>query len=312
MTYQNANTARIGVHAVGCIVTEKLNWIFREQPIEDYGIDAHIEVCIDGKPTGRLIAVQIKCGESWFSLKSQEGFIFNGSMKHLEYWMSYSLPVILIMYNPIIKQALWVPIENERIQINKASWKIIVPFASYFDGNAKEMLSILAIPDYRKRKKIHEILHMFSGKDTLQTGAGDILDVLNKAEYCLDLVFPFIDIAFFWAIKTLSYRIKIRVITSSIMEEEVRHEIVQWLDESPGIEVRIWTSQDKGSVLHSKYLILDGKIVIYGSANFTKSSWRRSFERVLASDDQVILYQFKEQFNLFWMNSFTIDRIKEV
>ena len=37
MTYQNSNTARIGVYAVGSIETVDLNWIFREQPIEDYG-----------------------------------------------------------------------------------------------------------------------------------------------------------------------------------------------------------------------------------------------------------------------------------
>jgi hypothetical protein len=30
-----------GVHIVGKIVTRDLGWIFRDQPVADYGIDAH-------------------------------------------------------------------------------------------------------------------------------------------------------------------------------------------------------------------------------------------------------------------------------
>ena len=38
------NVGRIGVIAVQDIVYNKLDWIFRELPTEDYGIDAEIEV----------------------------------------------------------------------------------------------------------------------------------------------------------------------------------------------------------------------------------------------------------------------------
>lgn len=309
MTYQNANIARIGVFAVGSIVSEELKWIFREQPIEDYGIDAHIEVCLDGKPTGRLIAVQIKCGESWFSSKSKDGYIFTGALRHLEYWRSHSLPVILIMYNQVEKQAYWTPIETEQIKINKDIWKITVPFKSHFNKSSKKKLSALAIPDYRKREEIKEIIHKFSHEKTSQIGAGGILNLLNKTETYLDLVFPFIDSSFFWVIKTLSSRIRIRLIASTITDKDVAHEMFQRIDESPGMEVRIWFPQDKWSQLHSKYLILDGKIVVYGSANFTKLSWRETYEGVLASDDQLILDQFREQFDQLWANSITVDSI---
>lgn len=56
--------ARLGVSAVSSIVQEDLKWIFREQPKDDFGIDAYIEICDKGKPTGRLIAVQIKIGRA--------------------------------------------------------------------------------------------------------------------------------------------------------------------------------------------------------------------------------------------------------
>src|SRR4051794_27941030 len=40
-------------------------WVFREQPILDYGIDAHVEPKRDGVASGRPIAFQIKTGKSY-------------------------------------------------------------------------------------------------------------------------------------------------------------------------------------------------------------------------------------------------------
>src|SRR5690242_6276571 len=58
-------TERIGVGEVGQIVQRDLGWIFREQPVADVGIDAHIEQ-VDGSgfPTGKLVGAQIKSGAS--------------------------------------------------------------------------------------------------------------------------------------------------------------------------------------------------------------------------------------------------------
>ena len=41
-------------------------YIFREQPISDYGIDAQIELIDEETVTGKLVALQIKSGASWF------------------------------------------------------------------------------------------------------------------------------------------------------------------------------------------------------------------------------------------------------
>ena len=59
---------RAGVHHCGEIAA-KNNWMFREQPIDDIGIDAHMEfVDSSGKPK-QLLALQIKSGASWFREK---------------------------------------------------------------------------------------------------------------------------------------------------------------------------------------------------------------------------------------------------
>ena len=60
-----SSTERIGVSAIDNKISS-LGWIFREQPIVDMGIDAHIEV-VDVNPTGKLLGVQIKTGASHFT-----------------------------------------------------------------------------------------------------------------------------------------------------------------------------------------------------------------------------------------------------
>jgi Domain of unknown function (DUF4365) len=58
---------RIGVNAVERIVTVDMNWLWREQFIGDFDIDGQIEaVGDDNRPTGKLYAVQVKSGVSYF------------------------------------------------------------------------------------------------------------------------------------------------------------------------------------------------------------------------------------------------------
>ena len=56
---------RIGVSSVEKIINQ-MGMIFREQPVDDYGIDAQIEIVENKCATGKLIAVQIKSGNSYF------------------------------------------------------------------------------------------------------------------------------------------------------------------------------------------------------------------------------------------------------
>ena len=59
----NTRVDRIGVQQVGSLF-ERNGYIFREQPISDYGIDAHVEIVEEENVTGELIALQIKSGAS--------------------------------------------------------------------------------------------------------------------------------------------------------------------------------------------------------------------------------------------------------
>lgn len=54
----------------------KHGWLFREQYLHDYGIDAQVEIVINGVPTGKLIAIQIKSGKSYFSENTDTDIIY--------------------------------------------------------------------------------------------------------------------------------------------------------------------------------------------------------------------------------------------
>lgn len=117
---------RIGVQAVG-EQFERAGYIFREQPISDYGIDAHIEVVEGEEVTGKLIALQIKSGVSWFKESTTQGYVFRGDNEHLKYWIEHSLPVLIILHNPKNKSSYWQAIKKENVIPTGKGWKIIVP-----------------------------------------------------------------------------------------------------------------------------------------------------------------------------------------
>ena len=135
------NTERIGVNAVEAVTIKDLNWIFREQPIQDMGIDAHIEIVDDDKPTGKLLAVQIKTGRSHFNEK-EDVLTYYGKLQHLDYWNHHSLPVILIAHIPDEEKTYWVLINEQTIERTKKSWKIDIPKSNIFSETSKNRLAI--------------------------------------------------------------------------------------------------------------------------------------------------------------------------
>ncbi|MDO4324087.1 MAG: DUF4365 domain-containing protein [Lachnospiraceae bacterium] len=115
-------TDRIGVNAVSFIF-EKIGFVFREQLIEDYGIDALIEERAADRPSGKLIGVQIKTGAYFFREVKNNKVVFRGEMKHYDYWLNYSLPVILVLYNPETESCIYQLITKEKIVKTGKGWK---------------------------------------------------------------------------------------------------------------------------------------------------------------------------------------------
>jgi hypothetical protein len=130
---------RLGVNAVERAFLE-MGWLFREQTISDYGIDAHAEPKANNVPTGQLIALQIKTGQSYFK-KRGKNFVFHGNKRHLEYWQNHVLPVFIVMYNPENGLVLWQRVENHLITHRKnGRWSIEIPPHQVLNADADPFL----------------------------------------------------------------------------------------------------------------------------------------------------------------------------
>ncbi|OEC81020.1 hypothetical protein A9D46_06805 [Photobacterium damselae subsp. damselae] len=132
-------TAKKGVIQVEDVVNDHGS-IFRPVHQEDdIGIDGFIELVENEEATGKLIAVQVKSGESYVA-KSGKNFYVPVDKEHLEYWASYLVPVILVCYSPEKKLLCW-EVVNEYIRREKYHGRepiksIKVEFGNVFDIEA--------------------------------------------------------------------------------------------------------------------------------------------------------------------------------
>ena len=134
------NIARRGINAVESIFLG-MNWKFREQPISDYGIDAHVEPCgPDGSPTGQLIALQIKSGASYFK-KQGSDYVFRGNARHLRYWRNHVLPVFIILHDPETNLTLWQRIDHHLVHEGRnGRWSITIPTTQTLDKSSADYI----------------------------------------------------------------------------------------------------------------------------------------------------------------------------
>lgn len=130
---------RVGVSAVSKCVSQ-LGLIFREQPTDDYGIDAQIETFDKDYASGKLIAVQIKSGDSFFNELKDDKIIFRGEKKHYDYWINHSLPVIIVLYIPKNDKCYWREVNAETAVLTGKHWKIEIPISNVIDSGAKSEL----------------------------------------------------------------------------------------------------------------------------------------------------------------------------
>lgn len=119
-------TERLGVSALDNFFSRH-GWLFREQTTHDYGIDAHVEVVDNERPTGKLVALQIKSGTSFFTEETEDSFVFRTDDKHVTYWVGHSMPVVLVLYNPDTKTAHCREVTRDSVTNTGKKWKIEVP-----------------------------------------------------------------------------------------------------------------------------------------------------------------------------------------
>ncbi len=137
------NTERLGVIETEKVFTKDIQWIYREQPIVDVGVDAIIEEVVKNNPTGRLIAAQIKTGSGNFHISKNNLTLYISNV-HYNYWLGFVLPVILIAYLPDSELLLWQLISEENLKRTKNKWKIEISRNKLLGVHSKpELIEIL-------------------------------------------------------------------------------------------------------------------------------------------------------------------------
>ena len=166
-------TDRRGVNAFEGFVLNTLGWIFREQPIVDVGIDAHIEQMFNGDPTGKHLAVQIKTGLSNVHVNKNGDFDYYMSRTHYNYWLSYSVPVIIVLYDPDRQVLYWGAIFKRNTTKTK-------------EGNHKITLKKKSVCTRETISDFNEIITLYESKSFIET-MPSTMDEEELINYCSEL-----------------------------------------------------------------------------------------------------------------------------
>lgn len=103
---------RLGINALQNYAANN-SQIWRETATGDVGIDGNLEfVNADGFATGKVIAVQVKSGPSYFKNESANGWKFYPEDKHKFYWEAFPLPVILVLHDPSSNNSYWADVRQ--------------------------------------------------------------------------------------------------------------------------------------------------------------------------------------------------------
>jgi hypothetical protein len=183
------HTERIGIYGVGAKVHRELGWEFRELT-GDFGIDAEIEVITDGEPTGKIIAVQIKSGPSYFAVEDATEIVFQGELKHLTYWLDHKLPVIVVLYHTDRDTAYWQHVSEESIIRLPKTWKMSIPRNQTIEAAHITRLEQIASSDTKElvaqlKQELREYRCPFCGAPVAERGG----DWVGSEHYGLHEIF---------------------------------------------------------------------------------------------------------------------------
>ncbi|MBU2053516.1 MAG: DUF1669 domain-containing protein [Proteobacteria bacterium] len=96
--------------------------------------------------------------------------------------------------------------------------------------------------------------------------------------------------------EALKRRVKVRIILDGDIARKA-YSIDEWLA-GEGIELRF--IDVKGGCLHHKFMIIDGKILMTGSYNFTNESEFRNHEAAVFTNNKALIQSFAAEFDRLW------------
>ncbi|WP_170323822.1 DUF4365 domain-containing protein [Cryptosporangium phraense] len=152
-------TGRLGVSILNTLVVRDLRWVFREQATSDAGIDAHVEARDSaGRQTGRLIALQIKAGPSFFGERTADGWVFRFDEAHFHLWLGHALPVLIVLVDIETQRGYWQQFTPGTVEPTGKGYKIVVPERQCVSDAADEWDHIASGIERDSRTRYEQLL----------------------------------------------------------------------------------------------------------------------------------------------------------
>jgi len=143
-------TGEIGLSIATQRFLLEFGWILRRTHQEhDFGIDGHVDiVTAHGEVIGRQFAVQVKHGTSYFEGESTTLIPFRGELRHLNYYMNYPVPVVILLVRPGSSEIFWALVDPFKTRRSGEHWILDVPKTQQLTVDAREALEDIAGPSY--------------------------------------------------------------------------------------------------------------------------------------------------------------------
>jgi hypothetical protein len=110
----------------------------------DFSIDAVTEEVTGDSLTGRLVALVLKAGASYFREPITGGWLFRGDNEHLLYWLGHSLPVVILVHDPGSGITYWAHITQDAVMYTRQGWKILIPSDQVLRPDALQAFSAIS------------------------------------------------------------------------------------------------------------------------------------------------------------------------
>lgn len=170
-------------------VHQLLNFSYRPVPQEsDFGIDGYIDIVIGENVTGRTLAVQIKCGDSYYAPNTEGDIKYNGENKHLNFYLNTTTPIILVVLNSSCTKGCWVQFKKEIIMPSTNGWHIEMPSRNVLSKDIIETWTRIAGPAIDHTEAIR---HSWKLNDSLDAAGFQFFQV--EKDEILDLSFKSIE-----------------------------------------------------------------------------------------------------------------------
>ncbi len=135
------------MHCAADTFMRELVWYFRALGEPDKGIDAIVELS-DAQhiPDGRLIALQVKGGISYFSRpRGDDGWMITIKRRHVVYWSEHSLSVVILIHDPTDNVIYWEPFVATSVETSPlGAPRLLVHKNNRLVAQARDRLTMIA------------------------------------------------------------------------------------------------------------------------------------------------------------------------